>query len=124
MPITINTWRGVRSVPRSFIEVGTAFGASQRQIMRKIVIPATLPHVITGLRLGVGRALIAMVLGEFFTAVSGLGGIIITAGNNFDTNRMFVPIIVIMVLGVALTGLLDVLERRLAPWHHAIGSQP
>jgi taurine transport system permease protein len=116
-PIVINTWRGVKAVDTSLVEVGSAFGASRGQITRKVVLPAALPHIMTGLRLGVGRALIAMVIAEFFTAVSGLGGIIITAGNDYETSRMFVPIIVIMLLGVALTMLLESLERRIAPWH-------
>ena len=119
-PIIINTWAGVQSVSKTLIEVGTAFVASQYQIMRKIVIPATIPHIMTGLRLGVGRAVIAMVIAEFFTAVGGLGGIITNAGNRFDTSTMFVPIIIIMVLGVGLTALVGVLERKAAPWHRSV----
>jgi NitT/TauT family transport system permease protein len=116
-PIIINTWRGVKAVDEKLIEVALAFGASHRAIMRKVIVPATLPHIMTGLRLGVGRALIAMVIAEFFTAVTGLGGIVITAGDNYETAKMFVPIIVIMLLGVTLTWLLALLERRMAPWH-------
>jgi ABC-type nitrate/sulfonate/bicarbonate transport system permease component len=122
-PILINTWRGVHAVPKTLIEVGRAFGASQSMIMRKIIVPATLPHIMTGLRLGVGRAVIAVVIAEFFTAVSGLGGIIINAGNSFETATMWVPIIVILLWGVALTALVGWLERRLAPWHAAMGGR-
>jgi ABC-type nitrate/sulfonate/bicarbonate transport system permease component len=122
-PILINTWRGVHAVPKTLIEVGQAFGASQSMIMRKIIVPATLPHIMTGLRLGVGRAVIAVVIAEFFTAVSGLGGIIINAGNSFETATMFVPIIVILLWGVALTAFVGWLERKLAPWHAAMGGR-
>lgn len=118
-PIIINTWRGVQAVPRTLTEVGYAFGASQAKIMRQIIVPGTLPHIMTGLRLGVGRAVIGVVIAEFFTAVSGLGGIVITAGNSFDTARMFVPIIVILLWGILLTWLVGLAERRLAPWHLA-----
>lgn len=121
-PILINTWRGVRSVPKSLVEVGQAFGASNAQIMYKIIVPGTLPHIMTGLRLGVGRAVIGMVIAEFFTAVGGLGGIIINAGNSFDTARMFVPIITIMLIGVVLTWLVGRIEKKLTPWHEAMGS--
>jgi ABC-type nitrate/sulfonate/bicarbonate transport system permease component len=119
-PIIINTWAGVQSVPKSLIEVGTAFVASQSQIMRKIVVPATIPHIMTGLRLGVGRGVIGMVIAEFFTAISGLGAIIIQTGNSFKTADMFVPIIVIMALGIGLTALVGVLERKVAPWHRSV----
>jgi ABC-type nitrate/sulfonate/bicarbonate transport system permease component len=119
-PIIINTWAGVQSVPKSLIEVGTAFVASQSQIMRKIVVPAAIPHIMTGLRLGVGRGVIGMVIAEFFTAISGLGAIIIQTGNSFKTADMFVPIIVIMALGIGLTALVGVLERKVAPWHRSV----
>jgi NitT/TauT family transport system permease protein len=119
-PIIINTWRGVHSVPKTLTEVGSAFGASQGQIMWKIIVPGTLPHIMTGLRLGVGRAIIGVVIAEFFTAVSGLGGIIINAGNSFDTAQMFVPILCILAWGVVLTWLVGIAERRLAPWHVAM----
>ena len=119
-PITINTWAGVKAVPKTLIEVGTAFVASDATIMRKIIVPATLPYIMTGLRLAVGRAIIAMVVAEFFTAISGLGGIILKAGERFDTARMFVPVLVLMALGIGLTALLGWLEAKVAPWQRAI----
>lgn len=122
-PIIINTWRGVQGVPKTTIEVGQAFGASTGEIMRKIIVPATLPHIMTGLRLGVGRAVIGIVIGEFFTAVNGLGGIIINAANSFNTARMFVPIIAILLWGVILTQLVGIAERKLAPWHMAMSGR-
>ena len=122
-PIIINTWRGVQAVPKSTIEVGMAFGASPGQIMSKIIVPGTLPHIMTGLRLGVGRAVIGIVIGEFFTAVNGLGGIIINAANSFNTAKMFVPIIAILLWGVILTQLVGIVERKLAPWHIAMSGR-
>lgn len=122
-PILINTWRGVQAVPKSTIEVGLAFGASPGQIMSKIIVPGTLPHIMTGLRLGVGRAVIGIVIGEFFTAVNGLGGIIINSANSFNTARMFVPIIVVLLWGVVMTQLVGIAERKLAPWHMAMSGR-
>jgi NitT/TauT family transport system permease protein len=119
-PIIINTWAGVKAVPRTLIEVGTSFVASDTAIMRKIIIPATLPYIMTGLRLAVGRSIIAMVVAEFFTAITGLGGIILKAGDDFKTARMFVPVIVLMILGVVLTALVSWLEHRVAPWQKEI----
>lgn len=119
-PITINTWAGVKAVPRTLIEVGTSFVASDAAIMWKIIVPATLPYIMTGLRLAIGRAIIAMVVAEFFTAITGLGGIILKAGDNFDTARMFVPVLVLMALGIGLTAAVHWLESKVAPWQKEI----
>ena len=115
-PIIINTSDGVKQVPKSLIEVGIAFVASQQGILRNIIIPATVPYIMTGLRLGIGKAIIAMIIAEFFSSISGLGGIIINAGNSFQTATMFVPVIVLMLMGVGLTALVGWLEKKLAPW--------
>jgi NitT/TauT family transport system permease protein len=98
------------------VELGKAFCADERMIMTRIIIPGTVPYIMTGLRLGIGRAIIGMVMAEFFTSISGLGGIIINAGNNFQTARMFVPILILMVMGIGLTALIGAIERRFAPW--------
>lgn len=119
-PITINTWAGVKAVPKTLIEVGTAFVASDAAIMWKIIVPATLPYIMTGLRLAVGRAIIAMVIAEFFTSITGLGGIILKAGDNFDTARMFVPVLLLMALGIGATSLVHWFEAKVAPWQKTI----
>lgn len=119
-PVTINTWAGVKAVPKTLIEVGTSFVASDAAIMWKIIVPATLPYIMTGLRLAIGRAIIAMVVAEFFTAITGLGGIILKAGDNFDTARMFVPVLVLMALGIGLTSFVHWLENKVAPWQKEI----
>ncbi|OZM77068.1 ABC transporter permease [Pseudonocardia sp. MH-G8] len=115
-PIVINTRAGVLAVPRALTEVGTSFMASEFAIVRKIILPATVPHIMTGLRLGIGRAVIAIVIAEFFTAIGGLGGQIILAGQRFDTAGLFVPVTVLMVLGVGFTRLVGWLETKVAPW--------
>ena len=121
-PIAINTWLGVKVVPKTLIEVGHAFVAPNSVILRRIVLPATLPYIIAGVKLSVGRGVVAMVIAEFFTAISGLGGIIINSATNFDTARMFVPIIVLMVLATMLNALVGWVERRVAPWQAEIAS--
>jgi NitT/TauT family transport system permease protein len=115
-PVLINTAAGVRNVPRSLIDVGTAFAANERQIFLKIILPAVVPYVMTGLRLGIGRAIIGMVAAEFFTALTGLGAMIVKYGNQYDTASMFVPILLLMFLGVGLTALVRRLEAMVAPW--------
>ena len=115
-PIIVNTHAGVRNLSRGHVEVALAEGANEAQIFTKIVIPATLPFITTGIRLAMGRAVVGMVVAEIFTAVSGLGGAIVTYGNAFATNKLFVVIVVLALLGVALTESVRVIERRLAPW--------
>jgi NitT/TauT family transport system permease protein len=115
-PIAINTWLGAKGVSSALIEVGKAFVASKWTILRRIVLPATLPYIMAGIKLAVGRGVVAMVIAEFFTAISGLGGIIINAANSFDTATMFVPIVILMVFAVGLNALVSFVERKVAPW--------
>jgi ABC-type nitrate/sulfonate/bicarbonate transport system permease component len=110
-PICINTWLGVVAVPKTLIEVGKSFVAPNLVILRRIVLPATLPYIMAGVRLAVGRAVVAMVIAEFFTTISGLGAVIINSANNFDTATMFVPIIILMLMAVGLNWLITRLFR-------------
>jgi NitT/TauT family transport system permease protein len=115
-PVLINTAAGVRNVPSVLIDVGAAFAANERQVFMKIILPAVLPYMMTGLRLGIGRAIIGMVAAEFFTAITGLGALIVKYGNQYDTASMFVPILILMLLGIALTSLVRKAEAMCAPW--------
>lgn len=117
-PVLINTSAGVRNVPNSLIDVGTAFAATERQIFTKIILPSAVPYMMTGLRLGIGRAIIGMVVAEFFTAITGLGALIVKYGNQYDTAAMFVPVLVLMVLGILLTAMVRRMEAIFAPWRH------
>ncbi|SIM59113.1 ABC transporter permease [Micromonospora cremea] len=119
-PIVISTWAGVNAVSKPLLEVGKSFMASETAIMRKIILPATVPHIMTGLRLGIGRAVIGIVIAEFFTSIGGLGGLIINAGQRFDTSALFVPVVVLMVLGIGLTRGVGWLESRVAPWYAGV----
>jgi NitT/TauT family transport system permease protein len=120
-PILINTAAGVRNVPQPLLDVGFAFDATERQLFTKFILPASLPYMMTGLRLGVGRAIIGMVVAEFFTAITGLGALIVKYGNQYDTAAMFVPILTLMLLGVTLTSLMRRIESWIAPWKDTIG---
>jgi NitT/TauT family transport system ATP-binding protein len=115
-PIIVNTYGGVRNVGRGLVEIAQAEGASEAQIFGKIIIPASLPFIMTGIRLAVGRAVVGMVVAEMFTAMSGLGGAIIYYSNAFATDKLFVVIILLALLGVTLTEAVKFLEVRLAPW--------
>jgi NitT/TauT family transport system permease protein len=122
-PVCINTWVGVRAVPRSLLEVGRSFVASDAVILRRIIFPAALPYIVAGVRLAIGKAVVAMIIAEFFTAISGLGGIIINSANNFDTATMFVPVVFLMAFACGLDALIGLIERRFMPWQAEIGGR-
>jgi NitT/TauT family transport system permease protein len=115
-PIFYNTADGVRNLSRGLVEVAKAYGASERQQFREVTVPATLPYIMTGIRLGIGRSLTGMVVAEMFTATTGLGAITVYYANTLDTARLFVPVIVLTLLGVTLLQFGQYLERRFAPW--------
>ncbi len=115
-PITVNTYAGIRDVRGSMLEIGRAYGATEWQIFSKIVMPAAVPFIMAGIRLAVGLAIIGIIVAEFFTAISGLGGMIVEYANVFATAKLFVPIIVIALVGVVLTELVMWLERRMSRW--------
>jgi sulfonate transport system permease protein len=115
-PMVINTYQGVKSVDPKLIEVGRAFRCSERQLWGNIVLPAALPFIVTGLRLALGRGLIGMVLADLYTAISGIGYLIVRTASTYQVNKMFVPIVTLGLLGVTLTALLRFVEKRVAPW--------
>jgi NitT/TauT family transport system permease protein len=115
-PMVINTYQGVKSVDPKLLEVGRAFRCSERQLWTNIVLPGALPFIVTGIRLAVGRGMIGMVLADLYTAISGIGYLIVRAASTFQVDKMFVPIVTLGLLGVTLTALLRVVEKRVAPW--------
>ena len=115
-PMVINTYQGVKAVDPKLIEVGRAFRCNEAQLWANIVIPASLPFIVTGLRLALGRGLIGMVLADLYTALSGIGYLIARTAATYQVNRMFVPIVTLGLLGVTLTALLRLIEKRVAPW--------
>lgn len=118
-PVLINTTRGVREVDPRLVEVARTFRSSERRLWLDLVLPSALPYIVTGIRLGIGRGLIGVIVAEFYTALAGLGFLVVSNANSFQTSRTFVPIVVLMILGVTLTYLLEWLEGRIAPWRSA-----
>ncbi|MEP7365291.1 MAG: ABC transporter permease [Acidobacteriota bacterium] len=115
-PVIINAEAGVTSVPAEFIETARAFGCNWQQVFRRVILHAAVPFFIAGIRLGLGRALVGVVVAEMFTALSGLGYMIVLYGNTFRTAELFVPILVLALISIAITNLIRRLERRFAPW--------
>jgi len=117
--MVINTETGVAQVDRRLVETARSFMANERQILLKIVLPAALPYIIAGMRLGVGRALVMVVVAEIYAATKGLGYLIFQAGGLYDTAQVFVGVVILAGAGVVLNAFLRWLEKRLAPWQHA-----
>jgi ABC-type nitrate/sulfonate/bicarbonate transport system permease component len=114
--IVINTMGGIRNVDASCIEMARAFGASERQLFRKVLLPGALPLTMAGLRLGIGRGVKGMITGEMFIALFGLGALLRKYGGRFDSARVFA--ILLVVIGVALlcSFAVRLLENRFTAW--------
>lgn len=117
-PILLNTLQGVKNLNQDLLEVARSFCSSERQLWLDLIIPSSLPFILAGINLAIGRGLVGMVVAEFFTSVAGLGYMIVQYANSFETAKLFVPIVVLMALGVILIGLIKVIERKVAPWQN------
>ena len=117
--IIINTQAGVANVDKRLIETARAFRASELSILTKVIAPAALPFIITGMRLAIGRVLIMVVVSELFASNAGIGYLIFQAGAMYDTTLIFVGVIILALTGVLLNSLLRSLEQWLAPWMHS-----
>ncbi|MDP2604598.1 MAG: ABC transporter permease [Deltaproteobacteria bacterium] len=115
-PVLMNTFSGVRTVSAHLVEVGQAYGAGEGKIFIKIILPAALPFIMTGVRLSVGRALIGIITAEMFAAVTGMGALLVRYSSALATDKFFVPVIFLSLLGVALSATVERLQKRLAPW--------
>lgn len=115
-PILVNTVTGVRTVEADFIKVAHSYGCNDRQLFLTVVLPSSVPLLLAGLRLGLGHALVGIVVGEMYGATKGLGYLIAIAGARFQTDQVMVGIILIAGAGVALTELLRLIERRFERW--------
>ena len=115
-PFVFNAASGVRAVDRVLINVVRSLGGRERDIYLKILLPSVLPFIVAGARIAVGRALIAVLVGEFFAASEGIGYAISRFGDIFAIDRMFACILTVMVIAVALTEGIRWAERAAFPW--------
>src|SRR5205823_2815697 len=100
-----------------------SFGASEWQIFRSVVIPSTVPFILTGLRLGIGRALIGVMVGELYAATAGIGFMITVAGATFQTDKVFVGVLIFAISGMVATEIIDRAERRFDRWRPKVGAE-
>jgi ABC-type nitrate/sulfonate/bicarbonate transport system permease component len=115
-PLLINTYEGVRNADKVLINVVRSFGAGEWDIARLVVVPNSLPFIIVGLRLAIGRAVLGVVVAEFFGAQDGLGVIMVRAASQFKVDVVFAGLIVFAVLSLLMTGLVKLLEDRMSRW--------
>ena len=115
-PVLYNTVEGARSIKPELIEVAKSFRSSEWALWREVMLPYTLPYTMTGVRQAIGRALVGMIAAEFFLSATGLGQLIMSASQNFDTGGVFASILIIGLLGVGLTRLGLIIEQHFARW--------
>jgi ABC-type nitrate/sulfonate/bicarbonate transport system permease component len=115
-PVLYNTVEGARSIKPELIEVAKSYRSSEWSLWHEVILPYTLPYIMTGVRQAIGRALVGMVAAEFFLSSTGLGQLIMGASQNFDTGGVFASILVIGLIGVGLMRIGLMIEQHFARW--------
>jgi NitT/TauT family transport system permease protein len=115
-PVTINTEAGLRTTSERLIEMLRSFGASPRQIFFKVSLPSAMPFILAGLKLGIGRGLIGVVVAELFGSRAGLGRLISQSADAFNMPELFAGVVVLAVAGIVMTAGFTWLEGKLVPW--------
>src|SRR5271166_4342578 len=115
-PVAINTEAGLRTTSERLIEMLRSFGATKRQIFLKVSLPSAVPFILAGLKLGIGRGLIGVVVAELFGSRAGLGRLISQSADAFNMPELFAGVVVLAVAGIVMTAGFTWLEGRLVPW--------
>ncbi len=121
--ILINTRDGVKTTPVNLLNAARSFGASEWMVFKAVVVPSTIPFILTGMRLAVGRALVGVLVGELYAATAGIGFMITVAGATFQTDKVFVGVLIFALSGMTGMELLTKVERRFNKWRPGVGSQ-
>ena len=115
-PFIFNTFAGVKSTDALLINVIRSFGGTEKDLYLKVILPSTMPYIIAGGRIAIGRGLVGIIVGEFYAASEGIGFAISQAGDTYRLPDMFVGIIILSLIAIILTELMRRLELTLAPW--------
>jgi NitT/TauT family transport system permease protein len=115
-PVTINTEAGLRTTSERLIEMLRSFGATKRQIFLKVSLPSAVPFILAGLKLGIGRGLIGVVVAELFGSRAGLGRLISQSADAFNMPELFAGVVILAVAGIVMTAGFSKLEGKLVPW--------
>ena len=122
-PILINTRDGVKTTPVNLLTAARSFGASEWMLFKTVVLPSTIPFILTGLRLGLGRAIVGVMVGELYAATAGIGFMITVAGATFQTDKVFVGVLIFALTGMIGTEMITRVERRFDKWRPKVGAQ-
>ena len=121
--ILINTLYGVRTVDKRYLDVAHSFNASQGRVFTTVVLPGSVPFILAGLRLGVGRALVGVIVGELYSANAGIGYMIALSSQTLQTDRLLFGVVLLTLMGVVLVELLRIVEKRFQKWRPSVGSR-
>jgi ABC-type nitrate/sulfonate/bicarbonate transport system permease component len=121
-PMLINTRDGIKTTPQNLLIAARSFGASEWMVFKTVVLPSTVPFILTGLRLGVGRAIVGVMVGELYAATAGIGFMITVAGATFQTDKVFVGVFIFALSGMFMVELLTRVERRFDKWRPQVGT--
>jgi NitT/TauT family transport system permease protein len=114
--IIINTSEGIRNTPVNLLDMARVYRSSELSIVRNVAVPHAIPYIFAGLRIGLAKGLIGVIIGEMDISLKGLGGLIQDSGDAFQTAPLLAAIVCSSLVGVAGTIVLEVLRRRIAPW--------
>jgi NitT/TauT family transport system permease protein len=115
-PLVVNVMAGVKTVDETLLKCARSFGATDRQVFTKLALPTSVPFLVAGMRLALGRGLVGVVVGEMLASTAGVGHMMTLAGDTFQTDKVFVGLILLAVFGYTLTELLKWLEKRFESW--------
>jgi NitT/TauT family transport system permease protein len=123
VPIIVNARDGVKTTPSSLLNAARSFGATEWQVFKSVVMPSTLPFILSGLRIALGRALVGVMVGELYAATAGIGFMITVAGATFQTDKVFVGVLIFAISGMLGMELLSRIEHHFDKWRPRVGAQ-
>ncbi|HKA34648.1 MAG TPA: ABC transporter permease [Candidatus Binatia bacterium] len=123
VPIIVNARDGVKTTPSSLLNAARSFGATEWQVFKSVVMPSTLPFILSGLRIALGRALVGVMVGELYAATAGIGFMITVAGATFQTDKVFVGVLIFAISGMLGMEALSRIEHHFDKWRPRVGAQ-
>ncbi|HEY6200090.1 MAG TPA: ABC transporter permease [Candidatus Binatia bacterium] len=123
VPIIVNARDGVKTTPSSLLNAARSFGATEWMVFKSVVMPATLPFILSGLRIALGRALVGVMVGELYAATAGIGFMITVAGATFQTDKVFVGVLIFAISGMLGMEALSRIEHHFDKWRPRVGAQ-
>lgn len=118
--IILNTAAGIKNLDPIWLELAKSLRLSRWETTYKIRFPGALPYIITGMRLGVGRALLGVIVAELMAANAGLGYLLRDSSETWDSPKLFVTVTLLAVIGLVSFNLIKRLEQRIAPWRQGV----